>query len=70
MNEEKKNWGGARAGAGRPKGALGKNPRPAETLRNARIILSCTEDEKAKLKELAASHGKNVTEYILDTLLK
>lgn len=69
MNAEGKNWGGARAGAGRPKGALGKK-RPAETLRSARIVLSCTEDEKAKLKELAASAGKNVTEYILDALLK
>lgn len=69
MNEEKKNWGGARAGAGRPKGASGKK-RPADSLRSARIVLACTEDEKTKLKELAASEGKNVTEYILDALLK
>lgn len=61
--------GGARPGAGRPKGALGKK-RPAETLRNARIVLSCTEEEKAKLKAMAEAQGKNVTEFILDALLK
>lgn len=62
--------GGKREGAGRPKGSLSKVQRPAETLRTARIVISCTDEQKAKLKALADAQEKNVTEFILDALLK
>ena len=61
---------GVRAGAGRPKGVTNKTQCPTETLRSARIVLSCTEDEKARLKAMADAQGKSVTEFILDALLK
>lgn len=61
---------GVRAGAERPKGVTNKTQRPTETLRSARIVLSCTEDEKARLKAMADAQGKSVTEFILDALLK
>lgn len=62
--------GGKREGAGRPKGVLNKTKRPAETLRTARIVISCTDDEKASLKAMADAQGKKITEFILDALLK
>lgn len=62
--------GGTRAGAGRPKGAQNTVKRSEETLRTARIVLSCTEDEKRKLQEQAQAHGKNITQYILDELIR
>lgn len=59
------NWGGARAGAGRKKGTkLDINHR------TARIVLSCTDEEAAKIKELAKQSGKNVTRFIIDAVLK
>ena len=56
--------GGYRPGAGRKKGSVKTEPH-----RSARIVLSCTEDEAAKIKELAQKQNKNVTRFIIDSLL-
>ena len=62
-------WGGKRSGAGRPKGSLKKSQHRDETLRTARVVVSCTEAEKNKLKELADAQGMSMSEFILSRCL-
>ena len=57
--------GGYRPGAGRKKGSVKEGEH-----RTARIVLSCTDEEAAKIKELAKQSGKNVTRFIIDAVLK
>lgn len=58
--------GGKREGAGRKPGSKQKDG----NARSAWIALRCTEDEKRRLKELAAGSGMSLTDYILDRALR
>lgn len=56
--------GGARIGAGRPKGTFSKSEKAS-----GRIVIACLESEVLKIKELAAKSGKNVSRYLVDLAL-
>ena len=53
--------GGKRAGAGRPKGTTGAYK---EVTRNLQVAVRLTEEEKARLEQLAAESGLTVSKYI------
>lgn len=63
--EEKSTWGGPRAGAGRKKGSV-----KGDNYASARIVLCCTPEEADKIKALAKENGKNVSRFIVETVLK
>ena len=63
--EEKSTWGGTRAGAGRKKGSV-----KGDNYASARIVLCCTPEEADKIKALAKGSGKNVSRFIVETILK
>lgn len=63
--EEKSTWGGTRAGAGRKKGSV-----KGDNYASARIVLYCTPEEADKIKALAKENGKNVSRFIVETVLK
>lgn len=63
--EEKSTWGGTRAGAGRKKGSV-----KGDNYASARIVLCCTPEEADKIKALAKENGKNVSRFIVETVLK
>ena len=54
------NWGGARKGAGRPRGIK----KPYKTM-----TISVPEPIAAELKELAAQSGKSFSRFIVDSIL-
>ena len=56
--------GGAREGAGRPKGTISKKPKA-----EGRIVVSCLKEEEQEIKRLAQESGKNLSRYVLDILL-
>ena len=58
-------WGGKRDGAGRPKGSVSK----WLDHKTGRIVLACTEDEAAKIRELAAKSGKTISRFVVDAVL-
>lgn len=58
------NSGGARPGAGRKKGTLNKGEH-----KTGRLVISCLESEEAEIRALAEQAGKNVSRFIVDTLL-
>ena len=62
---KRSNSGGARVGAGRPKGSLSKGEK-----HTGRIVIVCLESEEAKIKELATQSGKSVSRFIVDTILQ
>lgn len=64
MKAELNTWGGSRAGAGRKKGTLNKGEK-----KTGRIVVSCYEEEEAKIKELAKKQNKNVSQFIIDLAL-
>ena len=53
--------GGKRTGAGRPKGTTGAYK---EVTRNLQVAVRLTQDEKARLEQLAAESGLTVSKYI------
>ena len=54
--------GGARQGAGRKKGST------SPSSKNERIVLCCTHEQAANLKELALKDGKSISAFILDLI--
>lgn len=65
MNEVKQ-WGGARKGAGRPKGSL-KAP---DEVRSKRIVILATPAQESELKERAKAAGMTVSAYLLSLAFK
>lgn len=62
MEERKKSWGGARAGAGRKtSGEAGKT---------TTVTLRLSPGEKASLEQKARAAGKSLTRYVLDLALE
>lgn len=55
------NWGGKRAGQGRPKGTTGAYK---EVTKNLQVAFKLTADEKKQLEERAANAGLTVSKYI------
>lgn len=64
--EGKKQWGGARPGAGRKKGVPVK---PPEKLRSQTIAIAVTPDLKLKIKEMAKAAGMTVSAFMLKRTL-
>ncbi len=63
------NWGGARQGSGRPRGARNKVQKDPLTNRTARIVVSCTKEEAQLIKEKAIQAGMSVTAFMLSKVL-
>ncbi len=59
--EYSSNWGGKRAGQGRPKGSTGPYK---EVSKNLQVAVRLTPDEKSLLEELASNEGITVSKYI------
>lgn len=57
--------GGARVGAGRPKGSVKRGEKAS-----GRIVIACLEREEEKIKALAKESGKNVSRFIVESILK
>ncbi len=62
---ESSSWGGARDGAGRKKGSLGKGEK-----HTGRLVIVCLESEEAEIKRLAKQEGKNVSRFVLDKVFQ
>lgn len=60
-------WGGARPGAGRPKGS-GKGP--SEDARKNRVAIMLTDSELGKLHRLASQKQKAVATFAYELLAK
>lgn len=58
------NSGGARPGAGRPKGSLSRGER-----RTGRLVISCLESEEKRIRALAEKAGKNVSRFLVELAL-
>lgn len=56
--------GGARKGAGRPKGSVKRGEKAS-----GRIVIACLESEVAIIKEKAKQSGKNVSRYLVELAL-
>ena len=67
IETEARNWGGARAGAGRKKGARSKSESERRT---RRIVVLATEEQEARLKEMAARAEMSVSSYLLSVALQ
>lgn len=61
VNKEHPNWGGKRAGQGRPKGTTGAYK---EVTKNFQVAVRLTESEKKELEERAEAEGLTVSKYI------
>jgi hypothetical protein len=61
--------GGKREGAGRPAGSKSRWRKPESEHKNGRVVLACTEDEAARIKELAAKSGKTISRFVVDAVL-
>lgn len=59
--EYSSNWGGKRAGQGRPKGTTGAYK---ENPKNLQVAFKLTAEEKAQLEERAAKEGISVSKYL------
>lgn len=59
-------WGGARAGAGRKKGAPVK---PPEERRTATVVVTLTPEQKEIVKAKAKAAGESVSTYLLKLAL-
>jgi len=59
--EYSSNWGGKRAGQGRPKGTTGAYK---ENPKNLQVAFKLTAEEKKLLEERAAAAGVTVSKYI------
>ena len=62
------NWGGKRAGQGRPKGTTGAYKAP-EDVKSESIYVKCTKAEKLQIAENAELAGLSVSKYILSKVL-
>ena len=60
--------GGKRAGAGRPKGSTGTN-KPLADKKTQRIVVQCTEKQRAQLIKQAEKAGQKLGPYILNAML-
>ena len=67
IETEARNWGGARAGEGRKKGARSKSESERRT---RRIVVLATEEQEARLKEKAARAEMSVSSYLLSVALQ
>ena len=56
----------AKRGRGRPKGSVSK----WVDHKTGRIVLACTEDEAARIRELAAQNGKTISRFVVDRVLE
>lgn len=64
------NWGGKRAGQGRPKGSPNKGTELGRKTIFASVTISGSPEEVAKIKELAKESGKSVSRFIIESILK
>ena len=62
------NWGGKRAGAGRPIGSVGSYKTENDKA-TKRLVICCTELEYNQIKELAKIENKSVSQFILKKVL-
>lgn len=60
MEEPKSAWGGRREGSGRK--ATGRTRKPRS--------IAATDEEWSRLKEMAKSEGKDISSFVLDSILK
>lgn len=67
--EETKSRGGARAGAGRPKGSKNRIPAEGRKTLFKSITVSGYPEEITKIQEAAAKAGMSVSRYIINRCL-
>lgn len=68
MEEDKKKWGGARTGSGRPVGWR-KDGATGRKKLFSNMTISGTPEETDKIKQLAEAAGKSVSCFVIETLL-
>lgn len=64
------NWGGKRAGQGRPKGSPNKGTELGRKTIFKSVTISGSPAEVDEIKRLAAESGKSVSRFIIESLVK
>ena len=67
--EYSENWGGKRAGQGRPKGSPNKNTELGRKTIFQTVSVSGKPEEIEALKKLAAESGKSLSRFVIEFIL-